>query len=86
VHGITAEAIARKARARQAWQQGQDLAEDSYGRQYRHVIAARETTIANGLRPIERAYHQALEPAPAPEFSQVLRPGRPTIECDLELE
>ena len=86
VNAITAEAMAREARIRQARQQARDLADGSYGRQNREAIAARETTIAAGLRAIERAYHQALEPAPAPEFSQLLRPGNRTIEYDRELE
>jgi hypothetical protein len=40
-----------------------DLSEGSYGRQNREAIIARETTIVDGLRAIERAYHAALEPA-----------------------
>jgi hypothetical protein len=86
VHAITADAMAREARIRQARQQGQGLAVGSYGRQNREAIAARETTIAAGLRALERAYRHALEPAPAPEFSQILRTGNRTIEYDLELE
>ncbi len=86
VQAITADVMAREARIRQARQQGQDLAPGSYGRANREAIAAREATIADGLRAIERAYRQALEPAPAPEFGQILRPGNQTIEYDLELE
>jgi hypothetical protein len=65
VHAITADAMAREARIRQARQQVLDLSQGSYGSQNREAIAARETTIADGLRAIERAYSQAVEPAPA---------------------
>ena len=86
VTAITADAMAREARIRQARQQAQNLAEGSYGRQNRDAIAARETTIAAGLRAIERAYRAALEPVPGPEFGQILRTGNRTIEYDLEPE
>ena len=86
VHAITADAMTREARIRQARQQAQDLSQGSYGRQNREAIAARETTIADGLRAIERAYRQALEPAPATEFSYIARPRKTTAEHDLELE
>jgi hypothetical protein len=86
VHAITADAMAREARIRQARQQALDLSQGSYGRQNREAIAARETTIADGLRAIERAYHQALEPAPATEFSYIARPRKTAAEHDLELE
>jgi len=50
----------------------QHLAEGSYGRQNRESIAARETQIAEGLRAIERAYHQAVEPPLAPEHRRIV--------------
>src|SRR5579863_2331050 len=43
-------------------------------------------TIADGLRAIERAYRQALEPAPATEFSYIVHPRKTAAEHDLELE
>ena len=51
VHAITADAMAREARIRQARQQALDLSQGSYGRRNRE-IAAHETTIADGLRAI----------------------------------
>ena len=86
VRAITADAMEREARIRQARQQAQDLSQGSYGRRNREDIAARETTIADGLRAIERAYRQALEPAPATEFSYITHPRKATAEHDLELE
>jgi hypothetical protein len=89
VQAITADAMAREARirqARQARQQALELSKGSYGRRNREDIAAREATIADGLRAIERAYRQALEPAPATEFSYIVHPHKTTAEHDLELE
>jgi hypothetical protein len=86
VQAITAEAMAREARIRQTRQQAADLSQGSYGRRNREDIAARETAIADGLRAIERAYRQALEPAPATEFSYLTHPRKAAAEHDLELE
>ena len=86
VQAITGEAMAREARIRQARQQAADLSQGSYGRRNREDIAARETAIADGLRAIERAYRQALEPGPATEFSYITHPRKTTAEYDLELE
>jgi hypothetical protein len=76
----------REARIRQVRRQGLNLSEGSYGRQNREAIIARETTIVDGLRAIERAYHAALEPTPAPEFSQILPAVGRTPDHELELE
>lgn len=86
VHAITVDAMEREARIRQVRRQGMDLSEGSYGRQNREAIIARETTIVDGLRAVERAYHAALEPMPAPEFSQILPATGTTHENELELE
>jgi hypothetical protein len=86
VRAITIDAMEREARIRQARRQGMDLSEGSYGRQNREAIVARETTIVDGLRAIERAYHAALEPTPAPEFSRILQPTDKAPDRELELE
>ena len=52
VHAIKIDAMTREARIRQARQQGESLAEGSYGRQNREAIVARETQIAEGLRAV----------------------------------
>jgi hypothetical protein len=52
----------REARIRKARQQSEALPEGSYGRKNNEAIIARETTIVEGLRAIERACHAALEP------------------------
>jgi hypothetical protein len=86
VHAITIDAMEREAHIRQVRRQGLNLSEGSYGRQNRDAIIARETTIVDGLRAIERAYHAALEPTPAPEFSQILPATGRTPDHELELE
>jgi hypothetical protein len=86
VHAITIDAMEREARIRQVRRQGMDLSEGSYGRQNREAIIARETILVDGLRAIERAYHAALEPMPAPEFSQILPATGRTRENEVELE
>jgi hypothetical protein len=86
VHAITLDAMEREARIRQVRQQGETLCEGSYGRTNREAIVARETQIAAGLRAIERAYHAALEPTPAPEFSQILPAAGRAPDHELELE
>jgi hypothetical protein len=69
----------REARTREIQHYSQHLPENSYGRQNRETIAARETRITTRLRAIERAYRTALDPetTPAPELTQV-PPARPT--------
>jgi hypothetical protein len=86
VHAITIDAMEREARIRQVRRQGNDLTEGSYGRENREAIITRETTIAAGLRAIERAYHAALEPMPAPEFSQIIPAADKASNHELELE
>jgi hypothetical protein len=86
IHAITLDAMEREARIRQARRQGMNLSEGSYGRQNREAIIARETTIVEGLRAIERAYHAALEPTPALEFSRLLPSTGKTPDHELELE
>jgi hypothetical protein len=62
VNAITRDVMEREARIRQARQQAETLAEGSYGRENREAIIARETTVVEGLRAIEHAYHAALQP------------------------
>jgi hypothetical protein len=85
VHAIKIDAMAREARIRQIRQQGETLAEGSYGRQNRQAIAARETQIAEGLRAIERAYHQAVEPPLAPEHRRIVPDTDMTYNHELEM-
>ena len=86
VHAIKINAMARETRIRQVRQQGENLAEGSYGRQNRDAIVARETQIAEGLRAVERAYHHAVEPPLAPELRQIVPYTDMTYDRDLELE
>jgi hypothetical protein len=86
VHAITIDAMQREARIRQVRREGAYLSEASYGRENRAAIIARETAIVEGLRAIERAYHAALEPTPAPELSRVLPPVDRTSDHELEME
>jgi hypothetical protein len=57
-----------------------------FGRENREAIIARETTIIDGLRAINRAYHAALEPMPAPEFSKIIPAADKAPNHELELE
>ena len=86
IHAITIDAVEREAYIRQVRHQERDFTEGSYGRQNREAIIARETAIVEGLRAIGRAYHAALEPAPAPEFSRMLPAISRTTDRELELE
>jgi hypothetical protein len=86
VRAITRDVMEREARIRQARQQAETLAEGSYGRENREAIIARETTVVESLRAIERAYHAALEPTPAPEFSRILQSNGRAPSHELELE
>jgi hypothetical protein len=86
VRAITLDAMEREARIRQVRQQGETLSEGSEGKKNRKVIVARETQIAAGLRAIERVHHAALEPTPAPEFSQILPVAGSTPDHEPELE
>jgi hypothetical protein len=88
IHAIVVNAADREARTREVQYHAQALPEDSYGRQNRQDIAARETRIATRLRAIERAYRTALDPdatTPAPELTQILPAADKTID-ELELE
>jgi hypothetical protein len=86
IHAITINAADREARTREVQCYAQALPEDSYGRQNRQDIAARETRIATRLRAIERAYRTALDPdaTPAPELTQILPAAGNTTEHELE--
>jgi hypothetical protein len=86
VHAIKIDAMAREARIRQIRQQAENLAEGSYGRDNRDAIAARETQIAEGLRAIERAYHNAVEPPLAPEHRRIVPCTDMTHHRELEIE
>jgi hypothetical protein len=88
IHAIAVNAADREARTREVRQYAQTLPENSYGRQNRQHIAARETRIAARLRAIERAYRTALDPdaAPVPEPAQVLPATEKTPDGELELE
>jgi hypothetical protein len=86
VHAIAIDAVEREAYIRQVRHQEMDFSEGSYGRQNREAIIARETAIVDGLRAIGRAYHAALEPTPAPEFSRISPATSRTTDHELELE
>jgi hypothetical protein len=88
IHAIAVNAADREARTREVRQYAQTLPENSYGRQNRQDIAARETRIASRLRAIERAYRTALDPDanPAPEPAQILPAIDRTPDRELELE
>lgn len=86
VHAIKIDAMTREARIRQVRQQGEHLAEGSYGRQNRDAIAARETQIAESLRAVERAYHNAVEPPLAPKHRRIVPCTDMTHDQDLEME
>ena len=86
VHAIKIDAMTREARIRQVRQQGENLAEGSYGRQNRESIVARETQIAEGLRVVERAYRHAVEPPLAPEHRRMVLCTDMTYDRELEME
>jgi hypothetical protein len=86
VHAIKIDAMTREARIRQVRQQGENLAEGSYGRQNRESIVARETQIAEGLRVVERAYRHDVEPPLAPEHRRMVLCTDMTYDRELEME
>jgi hypothetical protein len=87
IHAITINAADCEARTREVQHYAQTLPENSYGRQNRQDIAARETRIATRLRAIERAYRTALDPdaTPAPEIPQ-MTPTTDPPDRQFELE
>ena len=62
VHAITVDAFEREARTREVHQDSRQFPQNSYGRQNRRIIAAREAGITARLRAVERAYRAALDP------------------------
>ena len=78
MYAVSAYAGDREAHVREVEQSGEKLPENSYGRQNRQAIAAREARVAARLRAIERAYRTAIEhdAAAKPE------PGKPIHRAD----
>lgn len=74
IHAIAVNTADREARTREVRQYARTLPENSYGRQNRHDIAARETRIATRLRAIERAYRTALDPDANPARTRLDTP------------
>jgi hypothetical protein len=62
VHAITVDAFEREARTREVQEDSRQFPQNSYGRQNRRIIAAREAGITARLRAVERAYRAALDP------------------------
>jgi hypothetical protein len=89
MHAIAAHADEREAHVREVERIGQTFPEDSYGRQNRQAIAARETRVAARLRAVERAHRLATErevlPKPS-EPDQALRSPQRHADREIELE
>ena len=88
MYAVAAYAGDREAHVREVEQYGEKLPEDSYGRQNRQAIAAREARVAARLRAIERAYRTAIEHDAAlePEPAQVSYPAAHVADHEMELE
>ncbi len=88
IHAISTQAADREARTREIRQISQQLPPDTYGRQNRDTIAARETRITTRLRAIEHAYHNAIDgqATRAPELTQILPATDRGGDHELELE
>jgi hypothetical protein len=88
MHAISVQAADREAYIREVQQYSQHLPEDSYGRQNRQTITARETRISARLRAVERAYRVALDPDAtlAPDLTQTLAHADVTTDRELEME
>jgi hypothetical protein len=71
IQAITASATEREARIRQFCQRARDLPEPPTVGENRDAIIANKTRAAKGLRSIECAYGDALEPALTPRFSRL---------------
>jgi hypothetical protein len=69
LYAIAAHAGEREAHIREVQRYAATLPDDSYGKENRQHITARETRIATRLRAIEHAYRTAIERSgqPAPE-------------------
>jgi hypothetical protein len=86
---IAAHADEREAHIREVQRYGETLPEDSYGRNNRQAIAARETRVAARLRAVERAYRIAVErnvTVRAPEPSSAHRSPGHAVDREIELE
>jgi hypothetical protein len=86
---IAAHADEREAHVREVEQVGQNLPKDSYGRQSREAIAARETRVATRLRAVEQAYRTATEHDTAsrpPEPTRTFRSPERQADREIELE
>jgi len=89
MHAIAAHADEREAHVREVERYGQTLPEDSYGRQNRQAIAAREARVAARLRAVERAHRLATERdvlPRSPEPTRALRSPRRQADSEIELE
>ncbi len=89
IFAIAGHADEREAHLREVQRHGQMLPEDSYGRQNRQAIAARETRIAARLRAVEHAYQAATEPditCTPPEPSGAPHAPGPMAGREIELE
>jgi hypothetical protein len=89
IFAIAAHADEREAHIREVQRYGQTFPEDSYGRQNRQAIAARETRIAARLRAVEHAYRIAIERDAVfklPEPARVCGSGERAAEREIELE
>ena len=85
---VSAYAGDREAHVREVEQFGEKLPENSYGRQNRQAIAAREARVAARLRAIERAYRTAIEHDAAVnlEPAQSIHPADHVADHEMELE
>jgi hypothetical protein len=84
IHAIAAHAADREAHIREVQRYAATLPDNTYGKQNREHITARETRIATRLRAIEHAYRAATErhtqPA-APETTAT----HPSLNKEIEL-
>ena len=88
IHAIRVHATDREAHTREVQRHSEHFPENSYGRENRLAIAARETRIAERLRAIERAYRAALdhEAASVAEPTPITAPVDRMLDRELELE
>jgi hypothetical protein len=89
IFAIAAHTDEREAHIREVERSGQNLPEDSYGRQNRQAIAARENRIAIRLRAVEQAYRAAIEHDIAfgsPELTQASPSLAHSVDREIELQ
>lgn len=85
---VAAYAGDREAHVREVEHYAETFPKNSYGRQNREAIAAREARVAARLRAVERAYRTAIErdAAPMPAPTRTIFPAEHVADHEMEYE